>query len=365
MSLEVHVPNGVGLHSTKGDEVIRSLARLLDKIHMLETRKHAVQEYRDSDLNEHIALVEAQCSLLEEQLRCARRMLTFSSSLRASPDPYYDGNFKEPYRVDDVDSHFPTMKPQDNFASQLVFAARNMRGKEHDSDIGTSLAANTTMVRGSAKPRPPPKVRRTKSTSDAAFTHRTSQRPDQCKLSLGDIPFILGKSTTASHSLPANLQNLVSLLKKTQPISDTRKGAAADCRRPMRFASVGCLPRSNSDHNLHRSSQLDGPSKDLVDLLCQGEQLLRQLQRHQVPGTRHSLKCQSRRLIVKIEAKLNDIKRQELQGVAVEERTRTLPTRKNEVTKPRASTFAGTSGDFNRIFLRELKKIQGRLEEQV
>ncbi|KAM7308284.1 centrosomal protein of 57 kDa isoform X2 [Ixodes scapularis] len=338
MSLEVHVPNGVGLHSTKGDEVIRSLARLLDKIHMLETRKHAVQEYRDSDLNEHIALVEAQCSLLEEQLRYARRMLTFSSSLRASPDPYYDGNFKEPYRVDDVDSHFPTMKPQDNFASQ---------------------------VRGSAKPRPPPKVRRTKSTSDAAFTHRTSQRPDQCKLSLGDIPFILGKSTTPSHSLPANLQNLVSLLKKTQPIPDTGKGPAADCRRPMRFASVGCLPRSNSDHNLHRSSQLDGPSKDLVDLLCQGEQLLRQLQRHQVPGTRHSLKCQSRRLIAKIEAKLNDVKRHELQGVAVEERTRTLPTRKSEVTKPRASTFAGTSGDFNRIFLRELKKIQGRLEEQV
>ncbi|CAN7951242.1 unnamed protein product, partial [Ixodes pacificus] len=119
MSLEVHVPNGVGLHSTKGDEVIRSLARLLDKMHMLETRKHAAQEYRDSDLNEHIALVEAQCSLLEEQLRYARRMLTFSSSLRASPDPYYDGNFKEPYRVDDVDSHFPTMKPQDNFASQV------------------------------------------------------------------------------------------------------------------------------------------------------------------------------------------------------------------------------------------------------
>ncbi|CAN7937725.1 unnamed protein product [Ixodes hexagonus] len=343
MPLEVHVPNGVGLHSTKGDEVIRSLARLLDKMHMLETRKQTAQEFNDSDLNEHIALVEAQCSLLEEQLRYARRMLTFSSSLRASPDLYYDGNFKEPYKVDEVDSRFPTTKARDNFASQ---------------------------VHGSTKPMAPPKARRTKSTSDAALTHRTSQRPEQCKLSLGDIPFILGKasylfrkSTTPSHSLPANLQNLVSLLKKTQPVPDTRKDYVVDCRRPARVASVGCLPRSSSDHNLHRSSQLDGPSKDLVDLLCQGEQLLQQLQRHQVPGTRHSLKCQSRRLIAKIEAKLNDVKRHE--GATVEENTRTLPAKRSEATKPRASTFGGTSGDFNRIFLRELKKIQGRLEEQV
>ncbi|XP_077541627.1 uncharacterized protein LOC144153775 isoform X2 [Haemaphysalis longicornis] len=335
MPLQVKEP--AGLHGTKGDEVIHSLAKLLDKVHRLEAKKRAAQECANSELGEHIALVEAQCSLLEDQLRYARRVLAFSTNLRSTPEVYPDvaTSALNAYSNDDV------------FLDDKSRAPRSTTPKVPEPPVPAKQ---------------PHKARRSKSTSAVRHTNPPPSRLDQCRLTVADVPFILSKSTSASHSLPANLQNLVSLLNKAKPQCSTKQqDSAEDRHRDVCVVGARGLPRSGSDTELRAASQPDAASRDLVHLLFQGEQLLKQLNQAQVPGTRHSLKCQCRRLISRIQAKMAE---NASSGNADSKSAQ--KKKKSSATKRRAaSTSSQGAGPFNRIFMRELRRIQDRLEEQV
>lgn len=342
--MPLQVKESAGLHGTKGDEVIQSLAKLLDKMHRLEAKKRAAQECANSELGEHIALVEAQCSLLEEQLRYARRVLAFSANLRSTPEVYPDA------------ATTPALK---TFSSDDVFL--------DVSDKGRAPRSTTPKVLEPPVPtKQPHKGRRSKSTSAVRHTNPPPSRLDQCRLTVADVPFILSKSTSASHSLPANLQNLVSLLNKAKPQCCTKQqDPAEDRHRDVCVVGARGLPRSGSDTDLRAASQPDAASRDLVHLLFQGEQLLKQLNQAQVPGTRHSLKCQCRRLISRIQAKMAEVGKSEIASSGGAD-AKPAQKKKNSATKRRAaSTSSQGAGPFNRIFMRELRRIQDRLEEQI
>lgn len=341
--MPLQVKESAGLHGTKGDEVIQSLAKLLEKVHRLEAKKRAAQEYASSELGEHIALVEAQCSLLEEQLRYARRVLAFSTNLRSTPEVYPDAATTTPF----------------TYSNDDVFLDENDKGR-------TSRSTAPKVLEHPVPTKPPRKARRSKSTSAVRHTNDPPPtRLDQCKLTVADVPFILSKSTGASHSLPANLQNLISLLNKAKPQGCAKQQDFADDRH-RDVCVVGArsvLPRSGSDADLWATSQPDAASRDLVHLLFQGEQLLKQLNQAQVPGTRHSLKCQCRRLISRIQAKMAEVAKSEnaSSGGADAKSAQKSSTMKRRA----ASTSYRVGGPFNRIFMRELRRIQDRLEEQI
>ncbi|KAL3212763.1 hypothetical protein MRX96_007817 [Rhipicephalus microplus] len=96
----------------------------------------------------------------------------------------------------------------------------------------------------------------------------------------------------------------------------------------------------------------------------QGEHLLKQLNQAQMPGSRHSLKCQCRRLISRIQAKMADIGKPE---TAFSNDTAAKQTQKRKATvKPRSASVSSRGGDaFNRVFMRELRRIQSHLEQQI
>lgn len=341
--MPLQVKESAGLHGTKGDEVIHSLAKLLDKVHRLEAKKRAAQECANSELGEHIALVEAQCSLLEEQLRYARRVLAFSTNLRSTPEAYPDAatSALKSYSNDDVFLD----------ASDKGRAPRSTTPKVPEPPVSVKQ---------------PHKARRSKSTSAVRHTNPPPSRLDQCRLTVADVPFILSKSTSASHSLPANLQNLVSLLNKAKPQCSTKQqDSAEDRHRDVCVVGARGLPRSGSDTELRAASQPDAASRDLVHLLFQGEQLLKQLNQAQIPGTRHSLKCQCRRLISRIQAKMAEVGKSENASSGNAD-SKSAQKKKSSATKRRAaSTSSQGAGPFNRIFMRELRRIQDRLEEQI
>lgn len=342
--MPLQVKETAGLHGTKGDEVIQSLAKLLEKVHRLEAKKRAAQEYASSELGEHIALVEAQCSLLEEQLRYARRVLAFSTNLRSTPEVYPDAATTTPF----------------TYSNDDVFLDENDKGRP-------SRSTTPKVLEPPVPTKPPHKARRSKSTSAVRHTNPPPSRLDQCKLTVADVPFILSKSTGASHSLPANLQNLISLLNKAKPQCCAKQQDYADDRH-RDVCVVGArsvLPRSGSDADLRATSQPDAASRDLVHLLFQGEQLLKQLNQAQVPGTRHSLKCQCRRLISRIQAKMAEVAKSENASSGGAD-AKSAQKKKSSTTKRRAaSTSSHVGGPFNRIFMRELRRIQDRLEEQI
>lgn len=320
-----------GLRGTKGDEVIQSLARLLEKVHRLEVGKYAARECASEELGEHIALVEAQCALLGEQLRYARRVLAFSTNLRSTPDISPDAALPKSCTHDDDE----------------VFIGSD--AKERAPRDATPKVPKALVKR-------PNKTRRARSTPAGQHVPALSrQLHQQCRLTVADVPFILTKSTTSSHSLPANLQNLVSLLKKARPQgSHTAVGESGGSahRQLCVVGSVG-LPRSSSDPDLASQPHAAG----LVHLMLQGEQLLEQLSKTPVPGTRHSLKCQCRRLISRIQAKMSE--------TGSSGGTKAGPQKKG-TSKPRsASTSSHGGGPFNRVIMRELRRIQDHLEEKI
>ncbi|XP_077486890.1 uncharacterized protein LOC144098256 isoform X2 [Amblyomma americanum] len=314
-----------GLRGTKGNEVIQSLARLLEKVHRLEVHKRAAK------LGEHIALVEAQCALLGEQLRYARRVLAFSTNLRSTPDVSPDAALPKSWTYDNDE----------------VFV---------DSNDKERASRDTTpkVLEAPALAKPPNRTRRARSMP--AVQHApalSSQLHQQCRLTVADVPFIPTKSATTSHSLPANLQNLVSLLKKVRPQCSRAAGeqrAAGTAHRQLCVVGSMGLPRSSSDPDL--ASQPDG----LLHLMLQGEQLLKQLSQTQVPGMRHSLKCQCRRLISRIQAKLA-----ETGGAGAVPVAQKRSTRKQRS----ASTSSHGRDPFNRVIMRELRRIQDHLEERI
>lgn len=205
MPLKASITSGAGLDSSKGDEVIRSLSKLLDKIHRLEANRRVSRD-KSADVKDHIALVEAQCALLQEQLGYARRMLAFSSNLRAPPSSC----------------------TEITETRELGCAERNV----HAANGRISRVPEARRVRQ------PAKVGRSRSTSDVPPTHDNFKPAQACKINIASIPFILSKSTAPSHSLPANLQNVVSLLKKSNP--EIRKG-------PPRLVHSDHLIRSNRE----------------------------------------------------------------------------------------------------------------------
>lgn len=318
--------NTVGRQCTRGDEVIGALEELLKKMETLEGNRRAAHEFATDDLREHVDLVECQCALLQEQLRYARKMLALSTTLRSSPEACFETDIKEPCFVG-VDG-----------------SVRSRHRTASLSQVSRSSKTNGTSGRT-----------RQRSTSETDTRSDRTCSTDQYRISLADIPFILSKSTSQSHSLPANLQNLVSLLKKSQPAQMQRKRSNSKCsdRAPSTAFRRSDLRRTYSDHDLRCRD--DGPERELLDLMMQGEQLLTQVASERMTGSRHSLKCQCRRLVRRIESKLAEFEGRQAESDEV----------KNIPTKPSRSQYKPIrpTSNFNRMFLRELKRIQSSLKE--
>lgn len=359
--MPLQIKDTAGLHSTKGDEVINSLAKLLEKVHRLEAKKRSAYDRHTPDLGEHIALAEAQCALLEEQLRYARRVLAFSTNLRSTSDGLPDAAFAKSPGYDDDDVFDGPQGVRSSHSEQQLASQKSVQETNTDVKERASRKTNPKVPEAAVPAKHPSCARRARSTSAVPHTVRF---PDHCRLTVADVPFILSKSTAASHSLPANLQNLVSLLKKAKPQTNVAKDFTDSVHRNVCVVGNGGLPKSNSEIDLRAASQPDAASRDLVHLMHQGEHLLKQLNQAQMPGTRHSLKCQCRRLISRIQAKMADIGKPE---TGFSNSTGAKLTHKRKATvKPRSASASSHGGDaFNRVFMRELRRIQSHLEEQI
>ncbi|XP_064472964.1 centrosomal protein cep57l1-like [Ornithodoros turicata] len=276
MPSEFHVVNTVGRQCTRSDEVISALGTLLKKMELLEQNRRAAHGFATENLKEHIDLVESQCYLLEEQLGHARKILALSTTLRTSP------------YLDDV------------------------RSRRRSTSVSQASKAASSVAQYS----------RQRSTSETR-SDNTCSTTERYRLKLTDIPFILSKNAGPSHSLPANLQNLVSMLKKSSKV---------------------CSHEGLQMRRCDNSSE-----KQLLDLLLQGQCLLNQIERKHT--SRHSLKCKARWLIKHIQDKLVQLDTKQVQHPGQ--------------SCSQCKSGSRNSSDGNRVFFRELKRIQKGLEEQL
>eukprot|EP00058_Branchiostoma_floridae_P026707 XP_002612198.1 hypothetical protein BRAFLDRAFT_88941 [Branchiostoma floridae] len=110
-----------------------------------------------------------------------------------------------------------------------------------------------------ASPQSSPKPKKKKVKKKKASKQQCSSRPrtqpgTHYRLNLGDIPFVAGKSTTPSHSLGANVQRVIALMKRHNP-------ALCNDQMANRKTARRLLPSSGD------SSTASASESELSDLL--------------------------------------------------------------------------------------------------
>ncbi|KAH7946790.1 hypothetical protein HPB52_004261 [Rhipicephalus sanguineus] len=156
-------------------------------------------------LGEHIALAEAQCALLEEQLRYARRVLAFSTNLRSTSDGLPDAAFAKSPGYDDDDVFDGPQGVRSSHSEQQLASQKSVQ--ETNTDVKERASRKT------------------------------------------------------------NPKNLVSLLKKAKPQNNVAKDFTDSVHRNVCVVGNGGLPKSNSEIDLRAASQPDAASRDLVHLM--------------------------------------------------------------------------------------------------
>lgn len=137
---------------------------------------------------------------------------------------------------------------------------------------------------------PKPKLR--------AKTHST--RPsDHYRLNLGNIPFVVGQSTTKSHSLAANVQTVLSLMKAHNP---ALCNAAARRAQKRHTTSAGSTPRSSESEDAFDELLL-GLQDEFGHITFEHREISRQIQESDDPRIQEDLRRELENLEARLEAK--------------------------------------------------------------
>ncbi|XP_051963647.1 LOW QUALITY PROTEIN: centrosomal protein of 57 kDa [Xyrauchen texanus] len=241
---------------SSGAAIISALKNLQEKIRNLELERYDAQQklqmlHREStheeredngaqgrpknnELLSQLSAAESRCSRLERQLELMRKTVRSTESDRTA----VLRRRVSLGRVDSVDPSDVQVKLQklemleqqyqrlthtqsitENKITQLE---RKLQEEEHQrrlvqdkaDQLQTGLEANRILIQ-SVSPRPH-KPSQTKKQKLSSKEHASHPQPHY-RLSLGDVPFVTGTSTGSSHSVRANVQHVLHLMKQHHP----------------------------------------------------------------------------------------------------------------------------------------------------
>ncbi|XP_029571732.1 centrosomal protein of 57 kDa isoform X2 [Salmo trutta] len=191
-----------------------------------------------------LAAAEARCKLLDRQLEYMRKMvrnaeadrtallkrqvsLEMTRSAAPAPDSAHQAQLE---KLELLEQEYQRLTRTQNHAERKIRELElKLLEEEHQrklvqnqaNQLQTGLEANRILIRSvSLSPRLP-KTRSTtrekKHFSKKPALQQASHTQPHYRLSLGDVPFVAGKSAGCSHSVRANVQSVLSLLKQHQP----------------------------------------------------------------------------------------------------------------------------------------------------
>ncbi|XP_037402288.1 centrosomal protein of 57 kDa isoform X2 [Pygocentrus nattereri] len=187
---------------------------------------------KNQDLVSQLAAAEAKCSLLEKQLEYMKRMVRSTESDRTavlkrqvrvqeSSDPS-DVRLKLE-KLDTLEQEYQRLTLTQNAAeAKIRELERRLQEEEHQrklvqdkaAQLQTGLEANRILIE-SVSPRPHKSSKnKKKKVASKPLQQQYSHAQPHYRLSLGDVPFVAGTSTGASHSVRANVQHVLHLLKQ-------------------------------------------------------------------------------------------------------------------------------------------------------
>ncbi|XP_062242705.1 centrosomal protein of 57 kDa isoform X2 [Platichthys flesus] len=277
----------------------------------------------------HLAAAESRCVKLERHLDHMRRMLRNAKTDRTNlvkqqvsmdrakladrqPGKVFEGAHVEKLERLEQD-YLQLTRTQNNAEMKINELEMKQQEEEHQRkliqekaiQLQTGLEANRILLQ-SVSPRL--STRRSKdknSDSQKPLPQQLSNTQPHYRLSLRDVPFVAGMAVGGSHSVRANVQSVLSLLKRHQPhLCNSRvlcNNANSYGTASRRYSYSSSSSSSASGEEL--SELLQALQEELRLMSLEHDELMTQVENSVSDQERRELQWEQERLLLKMEKK--------------------------------------------------------------
>ncbi|KAE8627701.1 hypothetical protein XENTR_v10007110 [Xenopus tropicalis] len=217
------------------DETLEHKERLDLRLHSRDRLKEDMSK-QNKDLCGQLSAAETRCHLLEKQLEYMRNMVKNAESERTSvleKQVSIEGNRvleklniqARLEKLDMLEQEYLKLTTMQVLAEKKISEIeQKLREEEHQrklvqekaAQLQTGLETNRILLRSLTPPSKQVKAKNIKSLQlekKPTFSSVSHLQPHY-RLSLGDVPFVAGKSTGTSYSVRANVQHVLHLMKQ-------------------------------------------------------------------------------------------------------------------------------------------------------
>ncbi|XP_062409258.1 centrosomal protein of 57 kDa isoform X2 [Sardina pilchardus] len=335
--------------------ILSALRNLQEKIRRLELERTRAQQnlqelnqdnththtHSSTELECQLAAAESRCRLLEKQLEYMKKMVRNAESSRTSLLKHQvslerSGAVEQEEvrqkleKLDLLEQEYQRLTHTQNHAeSKIREMEKKLLEEEHHrklmqdkaAQLQTGLEANRILLQSvSPRPHKPAKKKKKKKVHTAlcpntqALRQQESPSEPHYRLSLRDVPFVTGTSTGVSHSVRANVQHVLHLLKQhnRQLCNSDVLGAAPLAASSARPPAAANGKGSSEQHS--SSSSSSSSCEDLSELLValqdefghislEHQECVRRLQQCEGSSVRMQLERQQECVLKKMEEK--------------------------------------------------------------
>ncbi|XP_033952660.1 centrosomal protein of 57 kDa [Pseudochaenichthys georgianus] len=315
----------------------------------------------------HLAAAESRCVKLEQQLDHMKKMLRSAKAdgtsllkqqvpveTAKSADPHC-GTESEHAQLEKLErleqEYFRLTRTQNNASRKIRRLEMKLQEEEHQrklvqdkaNQLQTGLETNRILLQSVSPHLSSSQSKEKKSYSKRSSPQQSSFTEPHYRLSLRDVPFVAGTSAGCSHSVRANVQSVLSLLKRHQPQLCNSRVLSKSCETGSgRHSDSSSSSSSGSGEEL--SELLQALHEELRLMSVEQEELMKQVEASVSTQERKELQREQERLLLKMERKGEQIGQLYKHKTQIKKLRKESNSRQNRGNEVRGTTTVSTRG---------------------
>ncbi|KAM9359828.1 centrosomal protein of 57 kDa [Symphorus nematophorus] len=277
----------------------------------------------------HLAAAESRCVKLEQQLEHMKRMLhnakinrtsllkqqvSLETAKSADQPPDTVSEHAQLEKLERLEQEYLRLtRLQNNAEMKIRQLEMKLQEEEHQrklvqdkaKQLQTGLEANRILLRSVSPCLSARQSKERKSNSKKSSPQQSSYTEPHYRLSLRDVPFVAGTSVGCSHSVRANVQSVLSLLKRHQPhlCNSHVLSNKANSYETGSYRNSDSSSSSSSTSGEELSELLQALQEELRLMSVEQDELMRHVEASVSEQERKELQREQERLLLKMERK--------------------------------------------------------------
>ncbi|XP_074672322.1 centrosomal protein of 57 kDa isoform X2 [Strix aluco] len=288
---------------------------------------------KNQELASQLAAAESRCSLLEKQLDYMRKMIQHAENEKShllekqgslERDRLLDQSHVQSKleKLDMLEKEYSRLTTMQSIAEKKM---KELEQKLQEEEHARKLVQE-------------------KAAEKCSTSHLTTQ--PHYRLCLGDVPFVAGKSTSPSHSVGANVQHVLHLMKQhtkalcnSRVVNDTPLAKPIGTGHPASKSRKSSLPKDSSSSQEELSEVLLTLQDEFGQMSFDHQQLSKLVQEAPTIAVREDLERELEALVGKMEAKADQISKVRRHRLQLERLKRECKSRKTSAKQVKDSRF--------------------------